>query len=189
MKLAIILTIAVAGYCSNTRADCYTRSNIRMTRSSIDAGPTDVQKLIVPDSNGSRCVARYRVHINDMWYSAEGSSVAKTESEACARALDVGIGTVLAEVEPNTISSDTQMVCSDLPDIRIRPVHIGEVIWESETDMHRHPQERKYFDYKQTKCRMFTERNAKDRNLYTYQGIICKVDSGPYSKWRVVDKY
>lgn len=182
----------ILGLClisSTAVADCYVRSNIQLTRQAINAGPTDMQQLAVPDANGSKCVVRYRVHIGDEWHTAEGTAVAKTESEACMRAVDVGRGTVLAEVEPSAVRADTQMICSDLPDIRIRPVHIGEIVWESETDMHRHPQERKYFDYKQTKCRMFTERNVKDRNLYTYQGIMCQVDSGPKSKWRIVDKY
>jgi hypothetical protein len=190
MKLAII-AVAIAGlsHCSDARADCYVRSNIKLTRQSINAGPTDLQKLVVPDERGQKCVVRYRVHIGDEWYTAEGSGIGKDEGSACVQAMDVSQGRVLAEVEPSQVTSDTQMVCSDLPDIRIRPVRIGEVIWESETDMHRHEQERKYFDYKQTRCRMFTERNAKDRNLYTYQGIICKVNSTPNSKWRVIDKY
>jgi hypothetical protein len=191
MKLLIAFTIAVAGLsnCGQAQADCYIRSNIKLTRQAIDAGPTDVQKLVVPDGLGQKCVMRYRVHIGDMWRTAEGTGVAKTEANACKSALDIGNGGILSEVEPSQIGADTQMVCSDLPDIRIRAVRIGEVVWESETDMHRHTQERKYFDYKQTKCRMFTERNTKDRNLYTYQGIICKVDSLPNSKWRVIDKY
>ena len=123
----------------------------------------------------------------DVYCACTGTG--RDEGSACVQAMDIGRGSVLAEVEPSRVRADTQMVCSDIPDIRIRPVRIGEVVWESETDMHRHEQERKYFDYKQTKCRMFTERNSKDRNLYTYQGIICKADTNPNGKWQVVDKY
>lgn len=187
MKRILVLGLCLVS--SVAIADCYVRSNIRLTRQAINAGPTDVQRLAVPDALGYKCLMRYRVHIGDEWYTAEGTGVSKNEGDACRQALDIGNGRVLAEVEPSQVSADTQMVCSDVPDIRIRQVRIGEVVWESETDMHRHEQERRYFDYKQTKCRMFTERNAKDRNLYTYQGIICKVDSLPNSKWRVVDKY
>lgn len=191
MKLAITIALAVAGltHCSDTRADCYVRSNIQLTRQTINAGPTDLQKLVVPDAQGQKCAVRYRVHIGDEWYTAEGTGVGRDEGSACASAMDISRGRVLAEVEPSMVRADTQMVCSDLPDIRIRPVRIGEIVWESETDMHRHEQERRYFNYKQTRCRMFTERNAKDRNLYTYQGIICKADTNPNGKWQVVDKY
>lgn len=191
MKLAIILAVTVAGLinCGKAQADCYVRSSIKLSRPDIDAGPTDLQKLVVPDALGKKCVVRYRVHVGDEWYTAEGTGTGRDEGSACVQAMDIGRGSVLAEVEPSRVRADTQMVCSDIPDIRIRPVRIGEVVWESETDMHRHEQERKYFDYKQTKCRMFTERNSKDRNLYTYQGIICKADTNPNGKWQVVDKY
>jgi hypothetical protein len=191
MKLSILLAVAIAGltHCNDVRADCFVRSSIKLTRQTINAGPTDFQKLVAPEGSNQKCMVQYRVHIGDEWHTAEGTGLGPTEGAACARAMDISNGRVLAEVEPSAITSDTQMVCSDLPEIRIRRVRIGEIIWESETDMHRHEQERKYFDYKQTKCRMFTERNAKDRNLYTYQGIICKADTNPMGKWRVVDKY
>lgn len=187
MKRLLIASLAFVSTLAT--AECYTRSNIRMSYASIDAGPTDVQRLVVPDAAGQKCVVRYRVHVGDEWQTAEGTAVAKTEAEACTRAMDVGRGSVLLEMEPSSVRADTQMVCSDLPDIRVRPVRIGETIWESETDMHNHPQERKYFWYKRAKCRMFQERNPKDRNLITYQGIICQATGLANSKWRVIDKY
>jgi len=187
MKRLLILGLILSS--SVATAECYTRSEIRLTRQNVNAGPTDLQKLIVPDANGNKCTVRYRIHVGDDWYTAEGSATAQTESEACARAVDIGRGTVLAEIEPSGVSSDTQMVCSDITDIRVRKVHAGETIWESETDMHVIPAERTYFSYKGTQCRMFVERNAKERNMYLYQGIMCRADSRSDSKWLVVDKY
>jgi hypothetical protein len=187
MKKLLIIGMCLVS--TTAIADCYIRSDIKLTRQTINAGPTDLQKMVVPDSVGKKCVVQYRVHIGDEWHTAEGNGTGKDEASACVKAMDISRGHVLAEVEPSNITSDSQMVCTDMPDIRVRSVRIGELIWESETDMHRNEQERKYFDYKQTKCRMFTERNVKDRNFYTYQGIICKADSTPNSKWQVVDKY
>ena len=184
-----LLIVSLAFVSTVATAECYTRSNIRLSYASMDAGPTDIQRLVVPDASGQKCVVRYRINIGGEWQTAEGSAVAKTEAEACVRAMDVGRGMILAEVEPSRISADTQMVCSDLPDIRVRPVRIGETVWESETDMHNHPRERDYFWYKRAKCRMFQERNPKDRNLITYQGIVCQANGLPNSKWRVIDKY
>ena len=184
--------VLIAGLCLASGvafANCHIRTDIRLARQSISAGPTDLQQLVSSEGSGKRCVIRYRVNIDDEWVTAEGVGQGATEAEACGRAIDYKNGTILAEVAPKRVTADTQMVCTDLDDIRIRPVRIGEVIWESETDMHRHPDERKYFTYKATQCRMFTERNAKDRNLYTYQGVICKNDSSNRAKWRVVDKY
>lgn len=190
MKLSIIL-LAVAGLamCNNTKADCYTRSDLRLIRSQIDAGPTDFQRIVTPDPKGSKCSVRYRVHVGNEWKTVEGTAVARTESEACTRAADLGEGKVLVEIEPSQISSDLQMVCSDVPDIRVRRVRAGETVWESETEMHTNPEERKYFNYKGTRCRTFVERGAKDQNLYLYQGIMCRADDRPESKWLVVDKY
>jgi hypothetical protein len=191
MKLLLLITATVAGlgYCGQAKSECYVHSKIKMTRQSIVAGPTDIQRLVVPDVRGSKCVANYRVYIANQWHTAEGTAVAPTESEACARAMDIGNGHVLAEVEPDKISSDMAMVCSDLPEIRIRKVHIGETIWESETDLHTLNAERPYFLYKSARCRYFTEQSARDHNMITNQGVICKINQNPDSKWQVVDKF
>ena len=135
MKLVIIaMTVAGLSYCNNVKADCYVRSNVKLTRQAIVAGPTDVQKLVVPNAVGKKCVLRYRVYTNQ-WQTAEGTGTGANEADACKTAMDVGNGRVLSEVEPSMVRADTQMVCSDLPDIRVRPVQVGETVWESETDL------------------------------------------------------
>lgn len=188
MKKAIILLLCFAS--STAVADCFMRSNISLSRQTIHGAPTDIQRLVVPDDRGQKCVMRYRIYVDAEWQTAEGVGHGKTEDQACKQALDLGRGAVLQEVEPSRIRADNQMVCSDLPDIRVRPVNRGELIWESETDMHSHPQERgKYFTYKQAKCRKFIERTNKDQNMIVYQGIICQSNTLSGSKWRVIDKY
>ena len=184
--------LIIAGLClvsTTAFADCYVRSNIKLTRQAIVAGPTDLQKLVVPDVVGKKCVLRYRVYVGNQWQTAEGTGTGANEATACSIAMDVGNGRVLSEVEPSTVRADTQMVCSDLPDIRVRPVRVGETVWESETDLHGNPQERKYFEYKHAKCRWFQERNPKDGNMITYLGIMCQADGRPNAKWRILDKF
>jgi hypothetical protein len=119
----------------------------------------------------------------------EGVAVADTEEQACARAADLKTASVLGEVVRETVHAKQEMVCSDLPDIQVHAVQVGDTIWESETDVHRVPAERAYFVYKGTQCRMFSERNNRNGNLYTYQGVICRENSRANSRWRVVDKY
>ena len=187
IKRAIVVGLCLAS--SVAYADCHIRTNVKLSRQAVEVGPTDIQKLVTPDGTGQKCVLRYRVNIKDQWQTAEGIGQGATEAEACAQASESGRGAVLAEVEPGRVSTDTQMVCSDMEDIRIHPVRIGDVIWESETDLHAVPAERKYFNYKFSTCRMFTERNVKNRNFYPYQGVICRVENTTNSKWRVVDKY
>ena len=169
-------------------ADCFIRSSTRLTLQDVNSLPVDVQKLVVPDARGQKCVLRYRVHVGNDWQTAEGIGYGATDTAACAQALDLKRGAVLEEVTPKTVRSDTQMVCSDLPEIRVRRVRIGETIFQSEVDMHTIPAERKDFMYKRSVCRMFVERDARNSNLMLDEGIICRVDDMPDSKWRVVDK-
>jgi hypothetical protein len=151
--------------------------------------PKDVQKLVVPDAKGQKCVAQYRVNIDGTWHTAEGEGVGPTEQAACQQALQPANGSVLGEVTPKRIRADNQMVCSDLPEIRVRPVRIGDVVWESETDVHVIPEFRRYFVYKRSLCRLFAERDNRNQNLMLYQGVVCQVSNAPNSKWRVIDKF
>jgi hypothetical protein len=189
MKLAIALTLCVAT--STAVADCYMRSNITLWKQPINAEPTDIQRLVVPDDKGQKCVLRYRLHVGNEWKTVEGTGIGRTETEACAQALQLARGSILEEVEPNRVRADTQMVCSDLPDIRVRPVRKGELIWESEADLHSHALERKqpYFFWKQARCRKFIERTSQDQNLIIYQGVMCQSTTTANSKWLVLDKY
>ena len=187
MKSASLLILSLI--CTLAQADCHVRSSTKLDKKSIDAGPVDVQRLVTPDKNGQQCVLRYRVYIKNTWQTAEGIATGKTEDDACARAIDVSRGSILEEPSAKKVRSDTQLVCSDLDEIKIHPVKVGDVIWESETDLHNHPEERKPFIYKRTLCRWFVERDSQDQNLWLYQGIICRVDSTQQSKWRVIDKF
>lgn len=189
MKRSIAILLCLAS--TSIFADCYHRSDIKITQQKINTAPTDIQRLVTPDSRGQKCVARYRLHIGDAWTTVEGSAVAKTEDEACQQAVDIKRGVALDEMAPATVSADHQMVCSDLPDIRVRPVRKGELVWESETDLHSNPLERQkpYFQLKGATCRKFIERAPLHQNLIIYQGIICRATTAKNSKWIVLDKY
>lgn len=185
--IALILTLLC--FSSPAQSDCHVRSNISTRSPEVNSTPTDVQRFVVTTPNGFKCTAQYRIHIGDNWQTAEGVGKGTTEDAACLQATDIGRGTLLTEVPPQSIRATNQMVCTDFPDIRVRPVKIGEMVWESETDLHSIPAERPYFNYKHTVCRMFVERNGQGQNLSIYQGIICRVNSSPYSMWQVIDKY
>ena len=186
MKRFILLLALVS---TGSYADCYMRISTRLTPQMVNSQPVDTQKLVVPDAQGQKCVMRYRIHVGNDWETVEGIGVGATETEACARALDLGRGSMLKEVSPQRVRADSQMVCSDLPDIRVHPVRIGDIIWQSEVDLHSIPTERKMFWYKRTQCRMFVERDSKNANLWLYQGVICQNNTSPNSKWQVIDKY
>jgi hypothetical protein len=190
MKLLIISAIAVAGvgYCSQPKADCYTRVSTNISQQAINSQPVDIQKLVSPDGTRQKCILKYRLHINNDWQTIEGIGYGPTEADACVQALDQHRGHIMEEA-PSSVHADSQMVCSDLPDIRVHPVRIGDIVWESETDLHTYVPERKYFWYKRTQCRMFVERDSRNQNLMLYQGVVCRLSTTPNSKWRVIDKY
>jgi hypothetical protein len=182
--LALLVTTHIPAY-----AECFMRVRANLSKMGISAEGKDTQKLVVPDSRGQMCTVRYRIVVNNQWRTVEGQGVGKNETAACREAYSTKNAYFLVDIEPQKINSDTQMVCSDLPDIRVRPVHIGEVVWESETDLHINLAERAYFNYKNTQCRFFFERNSMTQNLTTYQGVICKIDRTRNSKWQVIDKF
>jgi hypothetical protein len=187
MKKIFLLLLMVCGI---AHAECYTRVNINLKKQKIDFPQTDIQKIVVPDGNASKCVMQYRININGEWKTAEGVGRGKTENEACAIAIDLSHGYLLSDIAPQTVNTDSQMVCSDLPEIRVHPVKIGDVIWESETDVHPNPEERGYFKYKETNCRFFVERSFVDGgNLWVYTGIMCRLNATKNSKWQIIDKY
>lgn len=189
MKPIVALILCLIG--TTASAECYMRSSIVLSRQTITGSPTDIQRMVVPDVQGQKCVARYRVYLEDTWRTVEGTGVGATESQACEQAMQTKNGFILSDAEPTKVQGDSQIICSDMPDIRIRPVKRGETIWESETDLHSHPLERAnpYFKIKHAKCRKFIERVNKNQNLIIYQGIICQKDTSPMSKWVVIDKY
>ena len=182
-----VLTASLILCSTSAIADCYFRINSTIPQSLINSQPTDVQRMVVPDNRGQKCTLQYRLHVENNWQTVEGIGYGKTDTEACAQALDTKRGAILREADAGTVRADSQMVCSDLPDIRVRKVLVGERIWESETEMHN--VDKTYFNYKQTTCRFFTERGSRGGNFYPYQGVICRENMTGNSKWVVVDKF
>jgi hypothetical protein len=124
--------------------------------------------------------------VNGSWVTAEGTGTGVDDGSACGLAMQRSQGHVLMDMDPKSVQSQNQMVCTSMPDIRVRPVSMGELIWESEADWPVHANEQGYFNYKRTVCRKFNERATRNQNLTIYQGIICRETSG---QWRVIDKY
>ena len=187
MKHLLLLPLIVTS--ATALADCHVRINTTIPQHLINTPPTDIQQIVTPDSRGYKCAMQYRLHVDREWRTVEGIGYGKTEMAACAQAIDTNRGAYLEEAVTSNIHADNQMVCSDLPDIRVRPVKIGESIWESEVELHAAQSLRKPFIYKRTMCRFFTERGVKNNNFYPYQGVICRENMTGNSKWVVVDKF
>jgi len=182
----ILIGLSSSIYAEDT---CRYVLDMRLTSQKLFGSPTDVQEIVTPSDTEISCRTIYRININDEWRSATGSATGKTRAEACTRAIGIGNGYLLSEYPPDTIRSTTETLCTDFEDIRLKPVKIGERIWESNVDIHVNPKERNYFTYKGARCRKFTERVQVPQGLYSAQGVICRAGSTPNSRWLVVDKF
>ena len=83
------------------------------------------------------------------------------------------------------MSSESVTVCQNgrTPDSKIK---IGDTILENEVG----PTDANvgYFKDKNTTCKLFTERQGRDKKLQVYHGVICQIDNSP-NNWMVVDKW
>ncbi len=182
-----LLAGALIVYSSVTWADCFHRTQINTT-TRVNAGPTDIQRVVTKIGTQYQCVSTYRLHLGLEWQTVEGVARAGTEQEACRQSLDLKNGLLLQEVPPTGVRTSADIVCTDAPTIRVRNVHVGQQIWESEADLHWSQKERGYWTYKKAQCRKFQERAVKDGNMLVYNGIICQAGTNS-QKWLVVDKY
>ena len=183
-----ITAIALAVLSTTAQADCYVRSAMtNQTKVSITA-IADVEPLVVPISfTQNKCIVTFRAQVNGSWMSAEGSSVGAkslSEDELCQNAIDSGRVQVLSRTGGGNVAVETNMVCDDRPEIKVRNVKIGEVVRESE--VRPHPNFPKPFRYRTAQCRWFIEPEPRNSDLLQRQGIICQSFG---NEWRVIDKW
>lgn len=82
------------------------------------------------------------------------------------------------------VESETATVCKEGQPIDTK-IRIGDTILESEVGRSKMD---KYFTYRNSRCRMFTEHMAKDKLLRVYHGVICQIDNSE-TNWIVIDKW
>lgn len=91
--------------------------------------------------------------------------------------------TVTVEHTDGKVETESATVCKDGQTVAPK-VKIGDVILESELPK---AKVRKYFNYKNSRCRMFAEHVAENKQLKEYYGVICQLDDS--ENWIVVDKW
>lgn len=180
--------IVLAVVATTAQADCYVRSAMtNQSRASISA-IADVEPIVVPISDTqNKCLVSFRAQVNNNWITAEGSSVglkSLSEDELCRNAIDSSKIQILSRVDGGNVNVETNMVCDDRPEIRVRNVKIGEVVRESE--VRPHPNFPKPFRYRTAQCRWFIEPEPRNSDLLQRQGIICQSFG---NEWRVIDKW
>lgn len=92
--------------------------------------------------------------------------------------------TTTVSIERNgKIESESATVCKEGSPIE-RKIYVGDIILENEVGKSKVSE---YFIYRNTKCRMFTEHTAKNKELRIYHGVICQINNK--EDWLVIDKW
>jgi hypothetical protein len=182
---AIVLCLLAT---ESAMAQCYVRQAMTTQQQARIARITDVQTLAVPISaTHHKCIVTFRAQIDNEWVSGEGEKSgpkSMTEAELCQGAMNSGRVQVLSRASAKNLTVETNMVCDERPEIRVRNVRIGDTVRESE--VRPHPNFPKSFRHLGAQCRWFIEPTYRNQDLYQFQGIICQSHG---TDWRVVDKW
>lgn len=177
MKYILLSLLAVSQI---ALADCDIRSASTLT-SNRNVGPTlDLERTIAKN----KCTVRFRLEVDGDLHEVEETKTGNmSDGELCRAAIENGRKNLLASLGGN-FRADAVTVCQTKPNIQ-RRIRIGDTILESEVGT---SSVTKYFKYKGTLCRMFTERLSLDGRLKVYNGVICQVDNVD-TNWLVIDKW
>ena len=190
-----VLAAVIAASATAAQAACYTRSTSVNTLNLQIERATDFQKEIIPTGRDRiMCRITFRALINGQWYNAQGENTGNVSDSLdgiCTQAENLGRSTILQDMGGSNVTVNQDMVCTDQPTQKVRPVKLNEIIRESEVAPH--PQRLQSFAYMGTECRWFMETQPIGTGgLVQNQGIICRVKDYQWvvrDKWvQVVDK-
>jgi len=184
-RMRPLITAIVMAMSASAGAECYVRSATVVSGASQLQRIADVRETKLPYNGLRKCIAQMRVQVDGAWQDAEGEGIAETDQQACSRARDIAQARFLIPVEDPVVNSESSMVCTDAPSIRIRErIRVGDWIEESEVGVfHRYPQP---FRYQGTDCKWFTHREAHLGKPVGFAGIMCTMRPG---KWQVIDLF
>ena len=184
-RMRPLITAIALAVTTSAAAECYLRS------ATVVAGVANVQRIAdvretkLPYNGLRKCIATMRVQVDNEWQDAEGEGIAETDQQACSNARDIAQARFLVPVDNPVVNSESSMVCTDAPPIRIREkIRVGDWIEESEVGVfHRYP---KPFRHQGDQCKWFTHKEAHLGKPVGFAGIMCTMKPG---KWQVVDLF
>lgn len=162
--------------------ECNVRTSSRLVNQRKVGQVTNLVKNTEVDG---RCEVSFDIVVDGEEYSLNGAYEGLEQmASLCHYAVNnartellVGLGGVFDTESATTCKEgDTDLVDN---------IKIGDTILENEVGSHK---VKKYFRYKDTRCRMFTQRLVQNRELKVYNGVICEVENSA-TNWIVVDKW
>lgn len=186
-KLA--LSLLIAPLVASAGDECVMQNRTVTQQQQVIAERGKIVKSVITTPGGmKKCMVDFRVRIGATWYEAVGQyewDGARPSAEACAAAVQEAERDVQARVAKRAVISENVLICNDDPDRRtLRETHPGTV---ANLDQYRpHPDYPRSFYHNGTRCRWFLETGFLNKDVYSYSGIICELES---KKWVVVDKF
>ena len=179
LKQAVLLVLGVM-YWLPVVAGCDVRSASQLMNER-EVGPVlDLEKKKSP----GKCIVNYRLVVDGVSHNLEAEELGLEQEESlCYYAIEKARKELLVSLG-GKFQTEAITVCSDRASPRPK-VLIGDVVLENELAQ---VQNRKYFTYRNSKCRLFVERRELNRQLSVNHGVICQLDDLGEG-WIVVDKW
>jgi hypothetical protein len=133
-----------------------------------------------------RCTVNFRAKINGVWSPGFGEYTWRTDMPdeiACNNALERAKTNLIELTGNQRITSEKHLQCDEGSD-PIKTIRVGQTV--AENSWTPHPKKVGSFWYQGAECRWFVETDVMGRDLYQWQGIVCRVRQG---EWVVVDKF
>lgn len=190
MKTSLVLIAALIA-APVAATECFFRSAVKSNAIGSLEMISDVKQWITPASNGQKkCIVTFKALTPDkQWHNGVGEhvfSALKSDKAGCAIALEQGKAELVNRLFGSSVSGVGEMICNETPEHKTRPVQIGEVVKLSDVSIHPN---KPPFKYKGAFCHWFVETSVTDKDMYQYQGIICKTGRPDAETWTVIDKF
>lgn len=178
--LALLPTIVLANDCvlaQKSRAHATGRiDKIRDVKTTI----------IVARDQTRRCTVDFQAEVDGVWSSGFGEYTWRSDmpdSVACNNALERGKSSLIELTGNQRFISEQHLTCREESGTP-RVIEIGRTLKENEWTPH--PRRTNTFWYKGTECQWFIETDQLGRDLYQWEGVVCRVRKG---EWVVIDKF
>ena len=177
MKKLILIGLLISQF---AWADCTIKS------ASLLANERRVGNIenLIKDKSMGKCTVTFDIDVDGKTYHLKETEQGLEQEESlCYYARERARKNLLLDLG-GEFKTESITKCGDGTNATHK-VKIGDTIFENEVG----PSPiKKKFKYQGATCRMFQEHYAVDRELRTYNGVICQIDNSDIN-WLVVDKW
>lgn len=188
MKIVVALLLVPALTWANSDQCVLQKRTVTQGQVQIEERSGLRREVVTLPTGQQRCQVTFRARIGAEWHTAFGEydwAGDRPQQEACGVAAKRAEDSVRERVGQTRVATDSVVVCRDQTDL----VTLQEARVGTTARLHQfrpHPDHPKEFWHQGTQCRWFLDSQFRNGDIYTYQGIICRVQN---NNWVVVDKF